>query len=151
MKTQIPKNRVHLVLTAFVVLSIIGEVGNVVFWWVNPSSQISLVGGTIGDVTSPGGILFDAVGGANALVIGSVLLLVVAAVYAVSLFGLVKNQKWAPLLVIAISVINRVFALVIFYISPALAFWAAWTVILVVLGFLEYKRLASPKPQPALA
>ncbi len=93
--------------------------------------------------------MFDAVGAANALIIGSVLLLVVAAIYAVSLFGLVKNQKWAPLLIIAISVVNRVFALAIFYISPAFAFWAAWTVILVVLGFLEYRKFASPQPSPA--
>ncbi len=144
MKTQISNSRVYLVLTVFIVLSIIGEVGNVVFWWANPSSQISLVGGTIGDVTSPGGILFDSVGAANALIIGSALLIVVAAVYAVSLFGLAKNQKWAPLLVIAISIVNRILALVIFYISPAYAFWAAWTVILVVLGFLEYKKTRFP-------
>ena len=139
----IGKNRISTVLSLFVLINIIGEVGNVIGWWAAPASQISLVGGTLNGVNSSGGILFGAVGAQNALIIGSVLVLAVAVVYAVSLVGLVRKQKWSPLVIIAISVVNRVLALVIFAISAAFAFWAVWTIILVVVGYLDYRKLST--------
>jgi hypothetical protein len=100
-------------------------------------------------VTSPGGILFNAVGAGNALAIGSAVLLGVAAVYIVALFGLFKRLKWAPLLVIAISVVNRALALLLYFISPAFAFWAVWTVILVALAYLDYSKILVSTPPPS--
>ncbi len=70
-----------------------------------------------------------------------------AVVYAVALFGLLKKMVWAPLLVIAISVANRVLALPLYFISPAFAFWAIWTVILIVVSYLDLKKLKT-KPEP---
>ena len=132
---------IHKLLIIFVAINIIGEVGNVIAWWAVPSMQISLNGGTLNDVTSPPSILSSAVGSQNALIIGSVLLLAVAAAYAYILIGLRKKQVKAPIMVMGISVVNRILALVIFSISAAFAFWAVWTVILVVVSHLDWQKM----------
>jgi hypothetical protein len=97
------------------------------------------------------GIIGTATGENTALAAGTIILLVVAVVYIAALFGLLKKQKWAPLLVIAISVANRVIALFLYFISPAFAFWAVWTIILVVVAFLDHRKLSANPPAPAAA
>ena len=124
--------KLHTILIIFVAINIIGDIGNVVFWWVNPSSR---------DASLNTGYIASVVGNDNALIAGTVILLVVSAVYAAALFGLLKKMTWAPLLVIAISIANRIIALPLYYISPAFAFWAVWTAILVVLSYLDWKKL----------
>jgi hypothetical protein len=132
---------IHRILLIFIVITIIGEVGNVIAWWAVPASQISLNGGELNGVTSPASLLSTSVGTQNALIIGSVLLLAVAAVYAYSLWGLLKKQKQAPFIVMGVSVANRVIALFIFAISVAFAFWAVWTVILVIVAYLDWRKM----------
>lgn len=123
---------IHRLLIFAVLINIIGDIGNVIFWWVNPDSRgLSLNTGIIG----------AAAGNDAALIAGTVTLLVVAAIYAVGLFGLLKRKLWAPLLIIAISIANRALALVLYFISPAFAFWAVWTVILVVLAYLDLRKM----------
>ena len=126
---------IHKLLMVFVIINIIGDIGNVTFWWANSSSRTSLNPSIIGNAAGP-----DA-----ALIAGTVTLLVVAAVYAASLFGLMKKKLWAPLLVIAISVANRALAVVLYQISVAFAFWAVWTVILVVISYLDWRKLKTQK------
>ena len=123
---------IHKILIIFVALNIIGDIGNVAFWWVNPSSR---------DASLNTGYIASIAGNDNALIAGTVILLVVSAVYAAALFGLLKKMAWAPLIVIAISAVNRVIALPLYFISPAFAFWAVWTVILVVVSYLDWKKL----------
>lgn len=142
------KNRLHTVLILFVLLNIIGDVGNVIFWYVSPSSQGSLVGGSMGDVVSQGGFIASWAGDEVALAIGTVTLLAVAAIYAVALFGLVKRYTWGPLLVIAISIVNRILAIFLYELSPAFAFWGVWTIILVVVAYLDYRAPSSKKIEP---
>lgn len=132
---------IHKLLILFVAINILGEVGNVVAWWAVPSMQISLNGGELNGVVSPPSILSSAVGSQNALIIGSVILIAVAAAYAYTLIGLRKKQQKAPLMVIAISVVNRLLTLIIFAISAAFVFWAVWTVILVVVSYLDWQKL----------
>jgi hypothetical protein len=123
---------IHKILILFIIINIIGEVGNVGFWWASSDSRAaSLNTGYIG-VTA---------GVENALISGTIILLVIAVVYIVSLFGLIRKMKWAPLLVIAISIANRAIALVLYFISPAFLFWAVWTVILVVLAYLDNRKM----------
>jgi hypothetical protein len=129
------------VLMLFVAVNIIGEVGNVIAWWAVPSMQISLNGGELNGVTSPASLLSTWVGKDSALIIGSILLLAVAAIYAFSLLGLSKKQKQAPLMVMGVSIVSRVIALFIFAISVAFAFWAVWTVILVVVSYLVWRKM----------
>lgn len=132
---------IHKLLIAFIAISILGEVGNVIGWWTAPATQISLNGGTVNDVTSPPSLLSSWVGSQNALIIGSVILLAVAASYAYTLIALRKKQVKAPIMVIAISIFNRLLALIIFAISAAFIFWAVWTVILVVFSYLDWQKI----------
>jgi magnesium-transporting ATPase (P-type) len=133
---QSNRNRISTILILFVTLNIIGDVGNVAFWWASPDSRtLSLNTGYIG----------NAVGADYALIAGTVILLVVAAVYAISLFGLFRKQKWGPILVAAISIVNRVLAVFLYLLSPAFAFWAIWTVILVAVAYLDFKKMQAPK------
>jgi hypothetical protein len=130
---------IHKVLILFVILNIIGDIGNVAFWWANSSSRISLNPSIIG----------NAVGADTALIIASAVLLVISIVYIASLYGLLKNMKWAPLLVIAISVANRALALFLYQISVAFVFWAIWTIILVIVSYLDYKKMKALATAPS--
>jgi hypothetical protein len=86
------------------------------------------------------GIIANAAGIDNALTAGTLILLVVAVVYIISLVGLVGKKTWGPLLVIAISIPNRLLALFLYFISFAFAFWTIWTTILVLVALLDYRR-----------
>ena len=123
---------VHKILIFFVIINIIGDIGNVAFWWASPDSRAaSLNTGYIG----------VSAGVNNALIAGTITLLVVAVIYIVALFGLMKRMKWAPKLIIAISVANRALALVLYFISPAFAFWAFWTIILIALSYFDLRKM----------
>ena len=128
---------IHKILIIFVAINIVGDVGNVAFWWVNSASRASSLNtGFIGTVAGRG----------NALIAGTVILLVVAAIYIVALFGLLKKRKWAPQLIVAISVVNRAFALVLYLISPAFAFWAVWSIILIAVSYFDWRKMTSSTP-----
>ena len=124
------------ILMVFVVVNIIGDIGNVAFWWATPSSRSSLNPSIIG----------NAIGADNALLAGTIVLAIVAFVYIISLFGLMKKLKWAPLLVSALSVFNRAIAVFLYQISFAFIFWAIWTAIMVVLSYLVYRKMNTQTP-----
>jgi hypothetical protein len=71
------------ILIFFIIISIIGEVGNVAFWWAIPASRTSLNPSYLGTTA----------GTHTALIVGSIILLVVAVMYGVSLFGLLKKLR----------------------------------------------------------
>jgi hypothetical protein len=56
---------IHKILIVFVIINIVGEIGNVVFWWANSASRSSLNQGYVG-VTA---------GNFNALIAGTIVLL----------------------------------------------------------------------------
>lgn len=123
------------ILAVCIAINIIGDIGNVVVWWVNPESRgLSLNTGYLG-VTS---------GVDSALTVGTVILLIVSFAYVVALFGLIRRLAWMPLLVISVSIVNRALALLLYAFSAAFLFWTVWTVILVVLSFLVWRRLDKP-------
>ncbi len=143
MNSQKPmKNRINTLLIVFVLVNIIGDIGNIVFWYVSPSSQGSLVGGAMGDVVSTGGYIAAVAGKDAALISGTVILAVISILYIAVLIGLMKKSKQAALGVIAVSIANRALALVLFEISFAFAFWGVWTVILVAVAALDYRKLS---------
>ena len=124
--------KIHLTLIILVLINIVGDIGNVVFWLANPASRAaSLNTGIIGAYE----------GIQAALTAGTLILLLVAAIYIVALFGLLKQKLWAPKLIIAISVINRALALILYYISPAFAFWAVWSIILIAVSYLDWSKM----------
>ena len=112
----IANNRLNTILEIFVLINIIGDIGNVIAWWAVPSMPgLSLYNSYIGTAIN---------NNQTALIIGSIILLVVAAVYSVSLFGLRKKMLWAPLLVIVISIVNRAIAIGLYLLSFAFLFLA---------------------------
>jgi hypothetical protein len=54
-----------------------------------------------------------------------------AAFFAVSLFGLKKKQKWAPILTIVITVTQRVFAVYVFFPSVAIPIPLIWSLVII--------------------
>ena len=125
------KNRISIILIFFIIINIIGDIGNIVFWWVNPDSRAASLNT---------GIIATSAGVDNALLAGTIILALVAVVYIAGLFGLLKKMSWAPYLIIAISIANRVLALFLYFISPAFAFWTVWTAILVVTSYLYIRK-----------
>jgi hypothetical protein len=148
MNLKIPgKNRIHTVLVLFVLVNIIGDIGNVAFWHASPSFQLSIVPVAGSEVPSNGGYIYSLLGdAATTLAVGSTILTIVAVIYAVALFGLLKKKTWGALVVIGISVVNSVFAVFLYELSPAFAFWGVWTIILVVVAYLDYRKLKIEQP-----
>jgi hypothetical protein len=127
---------IHKILIVFVAINIIGDIGNVAFWWVNSASRGSLTSGA----------LSFALGSKNALNIASIVLVVVAVIYSLALFGLLKKKKWAHQLIIAVTVVNRALALVLYQISPAFTFWAVWSIILIVVSYFDWRKINAATP-----
>jgi hypothetical protein len=130
MSTSKPKNRINTLLFILVLGNIVVDVGNIAVWIGMPSSQASMLGGPIAKTF----------GSSVGLAIGTAILSVVSIAYATTLFGLSRRQKWAPLLIVAISIANRALALVIFEFTSPIFF--VWTVILVAVAYVDYRRLA---------
>jgi hypothetical protein len=122
---------IHKIFIVFIIINIVGDLGNVALWWANSTFRSSLNMGYIGTVA----------GKSNALVAGTIILLVVAVIYIIALVGLMKRMKWAQRLIIAISVANRALTLVLYFISPAFAFWAVWSIILIVLSYFDWRKM----------
>ena len=130
---KVGKNWVNLILIPLVAINIIGDVGNIVLWNSLPSTQESLMGGHIASLA----------GAENALAAGTIILAVVSVTYVVALFGLLKKQKWGPLLVIAISIVNRAIAVFLYLFNQFFFLWFAWTIILLVVAFLDFRKLSA--------
>lgn len=62
-----------------------------------------------------------------------------AALFAVTLFGLKKRQKWAPILAITITTTQRVFAAYVFFPSIALPIPLIWSLVIIYFVFKDIK------------
>jgi hypothetical protein len=131
MNLQGSKNRITTILALLVSVNIVGDIGNIAIWWANAESRAASLNT---------GIIANLAGIENALLAGTIILSVVAIAYTVALFGLIKKVTWAPYLIIAISVSNRVLALFLYFISAAFAFWAVWTAVLLIVSYLHIRR-----------
>jgi len=136
------KNWTNVILILLVALNIIGDIGNIIVWLAAPEMRASLVGGVMNGVELNGGYIAAVAGDEAALIAGTATLAVISILYAVALIGLLKRNKQAALGVIAISVANRAVAAVLFEINVAFAIWAVWTVILVLVAYLDYRKLS---------
>jgi hypothetical protein len=137
------KNRINTILIVFVLLNIIGDIGNIIVWLAIPESRGSLVGGVMNGIELNGGYIAAVAGDQAALIAGTVTLAVISTLYAIALMGLLKRNKQAALGVIVISIANRALGLVLFEITIAHAFFAVWTVIIVVVAYLDYRKLSA--------
>jgi hypothetical protein len=65
---------------------------------------------------------------------------VAASFFALTLYGLTKNQKWAPVLAIAITVTQRLFAAYVFSINIASALTLSWSLVIVYFVYKDLKH-----------
>jgi hypothetical protein len=128
---------IHKIFMLFILINIIGEIGNVLFWWTNSASRAASLN------TSYIGI---AAGIGNALIIATIILVLVAITHIIALIGLMKQKKWAPQLIIIITVVNRALALILYFISPAFVFWAVWSIILIAIAYFDWIKMNTAKP-----
>jgi hypothetical protein len=109
------------VLTRLLALNIIFDILAIAIWALFPTIQWSIY--RLG---------FSIVGTEAALA---------AALFALTLFGLHKKQKWAPILAIIITVTQRVFATYVFFPSPALLLTLIWSLLII---YFAYKEIKNP-------
>jgi len=69
-----------------------------------------------------------------------------AAFFAVTLFGLKRRKKWAPILAIALTVTQRVFAVYVFFPSIAIPIPLIWSVVIIYFALKDIKASKMPSP-----
>lgn len=119
------------ILLILIILNIAGDVLSA-YWFLSDPSM--------GELSLYGGLIASFVGKDFALMIVSALLLTYAAVYAVSSVGLSRKLKWAPLLIIAVSITNRALALAIFEPNYAWLIWSAWQIVIISLALYIWRK-----------
>ena len=115
----IKKVNPHKLLTAFVAANIVLDIIAIAIWAGAPATQWSIY--QLG---------FSIVGAEAA---------VAAALYAVTLFGLLKKKKWAPYLALIVTVNQRVFATYVFFPSTAIGVTLIWSLIIIYFAYRTIK------------
>jgi len=69
---------------------------------------------------------------------------IAATLFVITLFGLIKNQNWAPKAAIAITTIQRTFATIVFFPSPGIIATLIWSLLIV---YFAYKDIKAAKKQ----
>ena len=131
-------NWLNAILIFFVLVNILGDIANIVMWYISPAGMFEPAGA---QGSLRGGSMASILGGDNALVVGSLILAAVAVTYVAAMFGLLHRQKWGATLVIAISLVNRAIALILYEFSGAFYVWLGWTIVLVLVAYLDHRRL----------
>jgi hypothetical protein len=67
-----------------------------------------------------------------------------AAFFAVTLFGLKRKRKWAPILAIALTATQRVFAVYVFFPSIAIPIPLIWSIVIIYFAFKDIKTSKIP-------
>ena len=114
-------SNLHKTLTRLIALNIVLDIIAIAIWAAFPAIQWSIY--RLG---------FSIVGTEAALAV---------ALFALTLFGLSKKQKWAPILAIAVTVTQRVFATYVFFPSPAIALTLIWSLVII---YFAYKTIKTP-------
>jgi hypothetical protein len=109
----------HKTLTRLIALNVVFDLAAIVIWGAFPRVQWSIYR-----------LDFSIVGTEAAFAAG---------LFALTLFGLGKRQKWAPRLAIAITVVQRVFATYVFFPSPAIAITLIWSLVIVFFAYPEMR------------
>ena len=121
------QNATHKILLTLTSLTIIGEIASIILWTLNP--------------TLPSGLMMR-----FSLAIDYIIAIANAAIMIIfnslSLFLIIRKNKKGCILLILISIINRAFSHFIF-IGGAHLFSVAWTALLIIFAYLEYKRLSA--------
>ncbi len=113
------KTNPHKMLTLLVASNIFLDSIAIAIWTVEPGTQWSIyqLGFTI--VGAEAGVA--------------------AAVFAFVLFGLIKKKNWAPLLAIALTMTQRIFATYVFFPSKALLVTLMWSILIIYFAYADIK------------
>src|SRR5665647_340011 len=128
-------NLIAKILIIMTILNVAGNISNVVIWLMGPSWGDSSMRDSLN-----GGLIASFVGNDGALVISSTIILFYATVYAIATFGLFSKSKWASLLIIEISIVDRALALVIFQLNIGFLIWSAWKIVMISLAFYLLRK-----------
>ena len=110
----------HLILMVLVTLAIIGGLASIITWYTQPDMRMTLV-----------------VDYNEAIIAAAV----VAVLNIVALISLKMKMKWGPLLVIAITIPNRILGFFHFEVAAGQVLFIGWTVILIIFALLDYRQL----------
>ena len=113
-------NRNYKILIILLALTIIGEIASIIVWYSQPDMRMTLI------VDYKTAIVASAVA---------------AVLNTVALVGVIRKSKWGSLLVIAISIPNRIVGVVLFESPASTGVFAIWTALLVIFAFMNYKDL----------
>jgi hypothetical protein len=120
------QDRNHKILLILTTLTIVGELVSIILWTVNPT----LPSGQHVRFTLAVDYIYAV---ANAAVF--------LALNIVAFVWIYRRNKLGPLFLIAISIINRIVSHGIF-IGGAHLFFIAWTVLLVVFAYIDYRKMS---------
>jgi len=110
----------HLIVMLLVTLAIIGGLASIIIWYTQPDMRMTLV-----------------VDYNEAIIAAAV----VAVLNVVALISLKMKITWGPLLVIAITIPNRVLGFFHFEVAAGQVLFIAWSAILVIFALLDYMQL----------
>jgi hypothetical protein len=76
-----------------------------------------------------------------------------AVMFSLTLFGLIKTKKWAPILAIGLTVTQRAFATYVFFPSIGISLTLIWSLLIIYFAYLNLKRpvnyeKGTTKPKP---
>ena len=111
----------HLLLMVLVTFAIIGGSASIVIWYTQPDMRMTLVVDYIE---------------------ASIAAAIIAVLNVVALLGIRMKSKWGPLLVIAITVPNRILGFLHFEISAGQGLFIAWSTVLIIFALLDYMQLS---------
>ena len=111
----------HKILIRLVALNIIFDIAAIGIWAAFPTVQWSIY--RLG---------FSIVGTEAALA---------ALLFALTLFGLIKRKKWAPIIAIVVPIVQRIFGTYVFFPSPAIAITLIWSLAIIYFAYKDLKTL----------
>lgn len=122
-------NSTHKVMLALTAITIIGEIGSIIIWLVNPTIPL----------------------GAQArftLVVNYTIAVANAAVFAVlniiAFILILKRNKLGLIFLIALSIVNRVVSST-FFIGGGHLIFITWSALLIIFALLDYRKLTKQK------
>jgi len=115
-----PKITYHKALTVLVGANIALDIIAILIWGLAPATQWSIyrLGFTLVGIEAA----------------------IAASLYAITLFGLIKKQSWAPKLAIATTITQRVFGTYVFFPSLAILITLAWSLIIIFTAYQTIKH-----------
>ena len=119
-------SKYHLILMVLVKLQIIGSLASIVIWYTQLDIRMTLVV----DYTLASTVAF-----------------VVAILNIEALSNIKKKEKEGPLLVIGITITNRIFGFFFFEVNALQAVFIAWSAVLIVFAFIDYKQFSKKEEQ----